>query len=47
MQNNQTTEPKPVEVRADGKGLYILDGYRIWAKTYQDALENLKMIQRF
>jgi hypothetical protein len=49
MNNNQTTsnEPQPTEVRADGKKLYILDGYRIWADTYKDALEHLAMIQKF
>jgi len=46
MQNN-SNEPKPVEVRADGKGLYIIEGYRIWAPSYQDALRNLETIKRF
>jgi hypothetical protein len=49
MNNNQpeSSLPQPTEVRADGKKLYILDGYRIWADTYKDALEHLAMIQRF
>jgi hypothetical protein len=49
MNNNQTESnlPQPIEVRADGKKLYLLDGYRIWADTYKQALENLEMIQRF
>lgn len=49
MENNQTNsnEPQPVQVREDGKKLYILDGYRIWADSIKNALEHLKMIQRF
>jgi hypothetical protein len=49
MENTQvnSNEPQPQQVREDGKKLYILDGYRIWADTYKDALEHLAMIQRF
>ena len=49
MNNNQpeSSLPQPIEVRADGKKLYVLDGYRIWADTYKDALEHLARIQRF
>jgi hypothetical protein len=51
MENNQTNQesslPQPIQVREDGKKLYVLDGYRIWADTYKDALEHLAMIQRF
>ena len=28
------------------KKLYIIDGYRIWAYTYEDALEHLEIIKR-
>lgn len=27
--------------------LFIIDGYRIWAHTYEEALEQYKMIIRF
>lgn len=29
------------------KQLFIIDGYRIWAYTYEEALEYHKMIERF
>jgi hypothetical protein len=29
------------------KQLFVIDGYRIWAFTYEDALENYKQIIRF
>ena len=29
------------------KQLFIIDGYRIWAKTYEEAMENYRMILRF
>jgi hypothetical protein len=29
------------------KQLFIIDGYRIWAKTYEEAMENYKMILKF
>jgi hypothetical protein len=49
MQNNQNESslPQPIQVREDGKKLYVLDGYRIWADTYKDALEHLARIQKF
>lgn len=49
MQNNQNESslPQPIQVREDGKKLYVLDGYRIWADTYKDALESLARIQTF
>ena len=49
MENTQTTsnEPQPIKVNDDGKKLYVIDGYRIWADNYKQALEHLAMIQRF
>ena len=44
---NESSLPQPIEVRADGKKLYVLDGYRIWADTYKQALEHLAKIQTF
>ena len=29
------------------KQLFVIDGYRIWATTYEEALEHYKMILRF
>jgi hypothetical protein len=29
------------------KKLFVIDGYRIWAYTYEEALEHYKMIIRF
>lgn len=29
------------------KKLFVIDGYRIWAFTYEEALEHYKMIIRF
>jgi hypothetical protein len=29
------------------KQLFIIDGYRIWANSYNEALEHYKMIIRF
>lgn len=29
------------------KQLFIIDGYRIWAYTHEEALEHYKMISRF
>jgi len=37
-------EPKPLKER-DGKKLWEIDGYRIWAVTYTQALDILPMIQ--
>ena len=47
------TEPQPEAVQADGKKLWIIpshkDGvdYKIWADSYQQALELLPMIESF
>lgn len=29
------------------KQLFVIDGYRIWAKSYAEALEQYKMIIKF
>lgn len=29
------------------KQLFVIDGYRIWAMTYEDALEHYNMIIKF
>lgn len=40
-------EPEPLEVRADGKKLYLIKDYKIWAPSYKDALELLPLIENF
>jgi len=39
-------EPTPVE-EVDGKKLYIIEDYKIWAENYTQALELLAMIKAF
>lgn len=47
------TEPQPEAVQADGKKLWIIPSnkdevdYKIWAHSYQKALELLPMIESF
>ena len=40
-------EPKPIDIQPDGKKLYIIEGIRIWAFTYAQALELLPFIKSF
>jgi len=40
-------EPKPEAIQADGKKLYIIKDYKIWAYSYKQALELLPMIESF
>jgi hypothetical protein len=47
MDNNQL-EPSPDQINTEtGKSMWIIDGYRIWANSYKEALELLPMIQSF
>jgi len=44
---NQLTPP-PDQIDLDsGKSMWIIDDYKIWAETYQQALELLPLIQSF
>lgn len=38
--------PKPEKTLGD-KHMWTINGYRIWAKTYQEALKHLDMIESF
>lgn len=40
----QSSDVKTEEER-DGKKMFLIDGYRIWAKTYEEALELLSLIE--
>lgn len=44
MSNN---EPKPISEQSDGKKLWVINGYRIWAYSYAQALELLPLIESF
>jgi hypothetical protein len=39
--------PPPIQRADDGKGLWLIDGYRVWATDYQQALALLPMIKSF
>lgn len=40
--------PPPNEINTDtGKMMWIIDGYKIWARSYQEALQLLPLIQSF
>ncbi len=48
MDDQHKLEPPPEQINADtGKKMWIIDGYRIWANSYKEALELLPMIQSF
>lgn len=40
-------EPQPIQTQADGKKLYIIKEYKIWAYSYKQALELLPLIESF
>lgn len=40
--------PPPDEVNLEnGKSMWIINGYKIWARTYQEALQLLPLIESF
>ena len=41
-----TNFPAPLQTNGD-KHLWIINDYRVWAKTYQDALVHAAMIDKF
>jgi hypothetical protein len=47
MAKNAKYEPQPLEVREDGKKLYLIKDYKIWAQSYQQALGLLPLIESF
>jgi hypothetical protein len=41
-------EPPPNQVDLkNGKSMWIIDGYKIWARSYMEALQLLPLIQSF
>ena len=40
------TYPLPLK-EADGKKLWIINGYKVWAENYEQALELAAMIDTF
>jgi len=46
--NDGQLEPPPDQINIkNGKSMWIIDGYKIWARTYKEALELLPIIQSF
>ena len=43
----QITYPLPIKEEQDGKKLWIINGYRIWAQDYEQALELAALIDTF
>lgn len=40
--------PPPAEVNLEnGKSMWVINDYKIWARTYQEALELLPLIESF
>lgn len=46
-EDNQLSPP-PDQIDIDNcKMMWVIEGYRIWARSYQEALELLPLIQSF
>lgn len=39
--------PPHIEEQNDGKKLWIIEGYRVWAMNYEQALDLLVLIKSF
>ncbi len=47
-ENDHQLEPPPDQVNLkNGKSMWIINGYRIWASSYKEALELLPLIESF
>jgi len=47
MENNTMNfEPLPLKEQENGKKLWIINGYRVWAENYQQALELAAIIDK-
>jgi len=47
MENNVINfEPLPLKEQENGKKLWIINGYRVWAENYQQALELAAIIDK-
>lgn len=43
-----TLSPPPDQIDLDsGKQMWVINGYKIWARSYKEALELLPMIENF
>ena len=42
-----SNDPQPIDFQPDGKKLWIINGYKIWAFSYAQALELLVLIESF
>lgn len=41
-------DPIPAEINTEtGKSMWIINGYRIWSDTYQNALQHMQLIESF
>lgn len=40
-------EPLPLKEQENGKKLWIINGYRVWAQNYEQALEQAANIDTF
>ena len=47
MNNNQLSPPPDQIDLNSNKSMWIIEGYRIWAKSYMEALELLPLIKSF
>lgn len=50
MEIKETTQLDPPPDAIDienGKKMWVIDGYRIWARSYKEALQLLPLIQSF
>jgi hypothetical protein len=45
-EKDEFSPPEPIQVNGDKK-LWIIDGYRVWAKTYAEAVQLAIMIDGF
>lgn len=45
--DNQMTPPPNQLNLESGKSMWVINGYKIWADSYQQALELLPMIESF
>ena len=46
MENQLDPAPDQINIET-GKSMWILDGYRVWATNYQEALVSLARIKLF
>ena len=44
--NQMSPPPEQIDITTN-KSMWIINGYRIWAMSYMEALESLKRIESF